>query len=84
MPQKRRSFFLVRRLRTLMISTARRPIIFKIPEEVKNLGPHDRLIRVYHFNRDPNQNQMITSLGSLVIKEGETLANVKICIQKKL
>ncbi|XP_042382881.1 ubiquitin C-terminal hydrolase 13-like isoform X1 [Zingiber officinale] len=55
-----------------------------IPEEVKNLGPHDRLIRVYHFNRDPNQNQMITSLGSLVIKEGETLANVKICIQKKL
>ncbi|KAG6537891.1 hypothetical protein ZIOFF_002994 [Zingiber officinale] len=30
----------------------------EIPEEEKNLGPHDRLIHVYHFTRDPNQNQM--------------------------
>lgn len=33
-------------------------LLFQIPEEEKNLGPHDRLIHVYHFTRDPNQNQM--------------------------
>ncbi|CAJ1965192.1 unnamed protein product [Sphenostylis stenocarpa] len=30
----------------------------EIPEEEKNLGPHDRLIHVYHFNKDTAQNQM--------------------------
>ncbi|XP_074578777.1 ubiquitin C-terminal hydrolase 13-like isoform X2 [Curcuma longa] len=60
----------------------------EIPEEEKNLGPHDRLIHVYHFTRDPNQNQMqVQNFGEpffLVIKEGEALADVKIRIQKKL
>jgi hypothetical protein len=31
----------------------------QIPEEEKNLGPHDRLIHVYHFMKDPNQNQVV-------------------------
>ncbi|XP_042453329.1 ubiquitin C-terminal hydrolase 13-like isoform X2 [Zingiber officinale] len=60
----------------------------EIPEEEKNLGPHDRLIHVYHFTRDPNQNQMqVQNFGEpffLVIKEGEALADVKLRIQKKL
>ncbi|URE06756.1 ubiquitin carboxyl-terminal hydrolase [Musa troglodytarum] len=60
----------------------------EIPEEEKNLGPHDRLIHVYHFTRDPNQNQMqVQNFGEpffLVIREGETLADVKTRIQKKL
>ncbi|GMY24152.1 ubiquitin carboxyl-terminal hydrolase 12-like, partial [Fagus crenata] len=30
----------------------------EIPEEEKNLGPHDRLIHVYHFTKDTAQNQM--------------------------
>ncbi|KAF7815408.1 ubiquitin carboxyl-terminal hydrolase 12-like isoform X1 [Senna tora] len=30
----------------------------EIPEEEKNLGPHDRLIHVYHFNKDTAQSQM--------------------------
>ncbi|RVW29481.1 Ubiquitin carboxyl-terminal hydrolase 13 [Vitis vinifera] len=45
----------------------------EIPEEEKNLGPHDRLIHVYHFMKDTTQNQV-----------GETLAEVKVRIQKKL
>ncbi|XP_072978196.1 ubiquitin C-terminal hydrolase 12 isoform X1 [Typha angustifolia] len=60
----------------------------EIPEEEKNLGPHDRLIHVYHFMKDPNQNQMqVQNFGEpffLVIREGETLAEVKVRIQKKL
>lgn len=60
----------------------------EIPEEEKNLGPQDRLIHVYHFMKDPNQNQMqIQNFGEpflLVIHEGETLAEVKVRIQKKL
>ncbi|KAG1333908.1 ubiquitin carboxyl-terminal hydrolase 12 [Cocos nucifera] len=60
----------------------------EIPEEEKNLGPHDRLIHVYHFMKDPNQNQMqVQNFGEpffLVIHEGETLAEVKARIQKKL
>ncbi|CAL9053063.1 unnamed protein product [Musa banksii] len=60
----------------------------EIPEEEKNLSPHDRLIHVYHFTRDPNQNQMqVQNFGEpffLVIREGETLADVKMHIQKKL
>jgi len=31
----------------------------QIPEEEKNLGPHDRLIHVYHFTKDTAQNQMV-------------------------
>ncbi|XP_038987970.1 ubiquitin carboxyl-terminal hydrolase 12-like isoform X4 [Phoenix dactylifera] len=59
----------------------------EVPEEEKNLGPHDRLIHVYHFMKDTSQNQMVQNFGEpffLVIHEGETLAEVKVRIQKKL
>ncbi|KAK4279205.1 hypothetical protein QN277_016942 [Acacia crassicarpa] len=60
----------------------------EIPEEEKNLGPHDRLIHVYHFTKDTAQNQMqIQNFGDpffLVIHEGETLADIKVRIQQKL
>ncbi|RDX86284.1 Ubiquitin carboxyl-terminal hydrolase 13, partial [Mucuna pruriens] len=59
----------------------------EIPEEEKNLGPHDRLIHVYHFLKDTTQNQQVQNFGHpffLVIHEGETLAEVKLQIQKKL
>ncbi|XP_057549722.1 ubiquitin C-terminal hydrolase 12-like [Amaranthus tricolor] len=60
----------------------------EIPEEEKNLGSHDRLIHVYHFTKETAQNQMsIQNFGEpffLVIHEGETLAEVKVRIQKKL
>ncbi|THG22138.1 hypothetical protein TEA_020854 [Camellia sinensis var. sinensis] len=59
-----------------------------IPEEEKNLGPHDRLIHVYHFMKDTAQNQVqVQNFGEpffLVIHESETLAEVKVRIQKKL
>ncbi|XP_024017495.1 ubiquitin carboxyl-terminal hydrolase 12 isoform X2 [Morus notabilis] len=61
----------------------------EIPEEEKNLGPRDRLIHVYHFMKDIAQNQVkqIQNFGEpflLVIREDETLAEVKVRIQKKL
>ncbi|XP_042416954.1 ubiquitin C-terminal hydrolase 13-like isoform X4 [Zingiber officinale] len=60
----------------------------EIPEEEKNLGSHGRLIHVYHFTRDHNQNQMqVQNFGDpffFVIREAETLADIKIRIQKKL
>ncbi|XP_055831418.1 ubiquitin C-terminal hydrolase 12-like isoform X2 [Solanum dulcamara] len=60
----------------------------EIPEEEKNLGPHDRLIHVYHFMKDTTQNQAhVQNFGEpffLVIHEGETLAEVKARIQRKL
>ncbi|XP_039146207.1 ubiquitin carboxyl-terminal hydrolase 12-like isoform X2 [Dioscorea cayenensis subsp. rotundata] len=59
----------------------------EIPEEEKNLDPRDRLIHVYHFMKDANQNQMIQNFGDpffLVLHEDETLAEVKGRIQKKL
>ncbi|KAF6169872.1 hypothetical protein GIB67_034264 [Kingdonia uniflora] len=59
----------------------------QIPEEEKDLGPHDRLIHVYHFNKDPSQNPIVQNFGEpffLIIHEGETLAEVKLRIQKKL
>ncbi|KAJ6720064.1 UBIQUITIN CARBOXYL-TERMINAL HYDROLASE [Salix viminalis] len=60
----------------------------EIPEEEKNLGPHDRLIHVYHFTKDTTQNQVqVQNFGEpffLVIHEGEALADVKMRIQKKL
>ncbi|KAH9659375.1 ubiquitin carboxyl-terminal hydrolase 13 [Citrus sinensis] len=57
----------------------------EIPEEEKNLGPHDRLIHVYHFTKETAQNQM--NFGEpffLVIHEGETLQEIKVRIQRKL
>ncbi|KAM0937163.1 putative ubiquitinyl hydrolase 1 [Dioscorea sansibarensis] len=59
----------------------------EVPEEEKNLDPRDRLIHVYHFMKDANQNQMIQNFGDpffLVLHEDETLAEVKVRIQKKL
>ncbi|KAK8504388.1 hypothetical protein V6N13_025065 [Hibiscus sabdariffa] len=60
----------------------------QIPEVEKNLGPNDRLIHVYHFSKETAQNQMqVQNFGEpffLVIHEGETLAEVKLRIQKKL
>ncbi|XP_030963669.1 ubiquitin carboxyl-terminal hydrolase 12-like isoform X1 [Quercus lobata] len=57
----------------------------EIPEEEKNLGPDDRLIHVYHFIKDTAQNPM--NFGEpffMVMHEGETLAVIKVRIQKKL
>ncbi|CAL1386879.1 unnamed protein product [Linum trigynum] len=59
----------------------------EIPEEEKQIGPHDRLIHVYHFMKDTAQNQQVQNFGEpffLVIREGETLAEVKVRIQQKL
>ncbi|XWS74671.1 hypothetical protein CRYUN_Cryun01aG0018000 [Craigia yunnanensis] len=60
----------------------------EIPEEEKNLSPHDRLIHVYHFMKDTAQNQVqVQNFGEpffLVIHEGEMLAEVKVRIQKRL
>ncbi|CAN1258516.1 Ubiquitin C-terminal hydrolase 12, partial [Linum perenne] len=60
----------------------------EVPEEEKQIGPQDRLIHVYHFMKDTTQNQVqIQNFGEpffLVIREGETLAEVKVRIQKKL
>ncbi|KAH7299953.1 hypothetical protein KP509_24G037500 [Ceratopteris richardii] len=59
----------------------------EIPDEEKDLGPQDRLIHVYHFMRDPTQNQMVQNFGEpflLVLKEDEKLASVRERIQKKL
>ncbi|XP_039139538.1 ubiquitin carboxyl-terminal hydrolase 13-like isoform X1 [Dioscorea cayenensis subsp. rotundata] len=60
----------------------------EIPEEEKNLGPQDRLIHVYHFTKDAGPNQaQVQNFGEpffLPIREGETLAEVKVRIQRKL
>ncbi|XP_020222198.1 ubiquitin carboxyl-terminal hydrolase 12 isoform X2 [Cajanus cajan] len=60
----------------------------EIPEEEKSLGPHDRLIHVYHFMKDTTQNHVqIHNFGDpflFAIHEGETLSDVKLRIQKKL
>ncbi|KAG6401642.1 hypothetical protein SASPL_138506 [Salvia splendens] len=60
----------------------------EIPEEEKNLGQNNRLIHVYHFTKETAQNQVqVQNFGEpffLVIHEGETLAEVKARIQKKL
>ncbi|XP_076955366.1 ubiquitin C-terminal hydrolase 13-like isoform X3 [Bidens hawaiensis] len=58
----------------------------EIPEEEKNLGPQDHIIHVYHFKKDM-LNMQLQHFGEpffLVIREGETLTEVKIRIQKKL
>lgn len=38
-------------------------LLLQIPEEEKNLGPHDRLIHVYHLMKDTTQNQVVSSYG---------------------
>ncbi|KAL6997869.1 CSN-associated deubiquitinating enzyme Ubp12 [Sarracenia purpurea var. burkii] len=60
----------------------------EVPEEEKDISPFDRLIHVFHFTKETGQNQMqVQNFGEpffLVIREGETLAEVKVRIQKKL
>ncbi|XP_044503709.1 ubiquitin C-terminal hydrolase 12 isoform X2 [Mangifera indica] len=60
----------------------------EIPDEEKNLGPQDRLIHVYHFTKESAQNQtQVQNFGEpffLVIHEAESLADVKVRIQRKL
>ncbi|CAH9125061.1 unnamed protein product [Cuscuta epithymum] len=60
----------------------------EVPEEEKNIGPHDRLVHVYHFKKETAQNQLqIQNFGEpflLAIHEGETLAEIKVRIKKKL
>lgn len=47
----------------------------QIPEEEKNLGPHDRLIHVYHFSKDLTQNQVVCILYESLIRD---LHNTKV------
>ncbi|KAI6673926.1 hypothetical protein NL676_001832 [Syzygium grande] len=60
----------------------------QIAEEEKDPGPHDHLIRVYHFTKETTKKQLqVQNFGEpflLVIHEDETLAEVKMRIQKKL
>ncbi|KAL5568695.1 hypothetical protein UlMin_025270, partial [Ulmus minor] len=60
----------------------------EIPEEEKDFSPPDLLIHVYHFMKDTTHNHVqIQNFGEpffLVIREHETLAEVKARIQKKL
>ncbi|XP_076955361.1 ubiquitin C-terminal hydrolase 13-like isoform X2 [Bidens hawaiensis] len=59
----------------------------EIPEEEKNLESQDRLIHVNHFTLGASWYPVLHNSGEpflFVIREGETLAEVKIRIQKKL
>ncbi|PWA50667.1 ubiquitin-specific protease 13 [Artemisia annua] len=60
----------------------------EIPEEQKDLGPQHSLIHVYHFTKDSSQNQVqIQNFGEpflFVIRDDETLAEIKLRIQNKL
>ncbi|KAL9318045.1 hypothetical protein ACSQ67_014562 [Phaseolus vulgaris] len=60
----------------------------EIPEEDRNLGPLDRLIHVYHFFEDTAHKYLqIHNFGDpflFVIHGGETLADVKLRLRKKL
>ncbi|KAH7415376.1 hypothetical protein KP509_14G040100 [Ceratopteris richardii] len=59
----------------------------EIPQEELQMGPNSRAIHVYHFARDPNQNQLLQNFGEpffIVVHEEETLATLKERIKKKL
>ncbi|CAN4114475.1 unnamed protein product [Withania somnifera] len=59
----------------------------EIPEDEKTLGPDDRLIHVYHFTDTTQNLAHVQNFGEpffLVIHEGETLAEIKVHIQRKL
>lgn len=59
----------------------------EIPEDEKNLGPSDRVIHVYHFMEARENRMQVQNFGEpflFAIHEGETLAQVKLRIQKKL
>ncbi|KAJ1697085.1 hypothetical protein LUZ63_005597 [Rhynchospora breviuscula] len=56
----------------------------EIPEEETNLGPPDRLIHVYHFMKDPNQNQWKFAVLSMnhpeYLKDSDIVSG---CFQKR-
>ncbi|CAI9095954.1 OLC1v1032001C1 [Oldenlandia corymbosa var. corymbosa] len=57
----------------------------EVLEEEKNLGPHDRLIQVYHFAK--GEVFFVRTFGDpfiLAVHEGETIGNVKLRLQKRL
>ncbi|XP_043700280.1 ubiquitin C-terminal hydrolase 12-like [Telopea speciosissima] len=59
----------------------------EIPEEEKHCGPQNCLIRVYHFTKDTSQNLVVQNFGDpflLIIHKAETLAKIKVHIQKKV
>jgi len=59
----------------------------EVPEEEKNLGPFDRLIHVYHFSKDTQNQTQVQNFGEpffMVIREDETLSSIKERLQKKL
>nr|GFA87338.1 ubiquitin-specific protease 13 [Tanacetum cinerariifolium] len=60
----------------------------EIPKEEKELGHQDHLIHGYHFTKDASQNQLQDqNFGKpfiLVIRDYETLAELKVRIQIKL
>ncbi|KAK1384608.1 hypothetical protein POM88_022343 [Heracleum sosnowskyi] len=62
--------------------------IYKILEEEKNPGPHDRLINAYDFTKETADKQMRIQTFEepflLITHKGEILADVKMRIQKKL
>ncbi|XP_066396753.1 ubiquitin C-terminal hydrolase 12-like isoform X2 [Miscanthus floridulus] len=59
----------------------------EVPEDEKNLGPFDRLIHVYHFTKDTQNQTQVQNFGEpffMVIREDEILSSIKERIQKKL
>ncbi|NP_001346281.1 Ubiquitin carboxyl-terminal hydrolase 12 [Zea mays] len=59
----------------------------EVPDEEKNLGPFDRLIHVYHFTKDTQNQTQVQNFGEpffMVIREDETLSSIKERIQRKL
>ncbi|KAE8711065.1 Ubiquitin carboxyl-terminal hydrolase 12 [Hibiscus syriacus] len=56
----------------------------EIPEEEKNLGPDERLIPVFHFSKERYQTTNFGEPFLMMIRGSETLAEVKVRIQRKL
>lgn len=54
-------------------------LYLQIPEEEKNLGPHDCLIHVYHFMNEENQNHVVISDLSLSCKLNSVYM-VEVCL----
>ncbi|PWA57053.1 hypothetical protein CTI12_AA412920 [Artemisia annua] len=60
----------------------------EIPEDQMNLGPQHRLIHIYHFTKELYEDQLQVDNFEepfiFVIRNDETLAEIKLRIQKKL
>ncbi|GAQ80905.1 putative ubiquitin carboxyl-terminal hydrolase [Klebsormidium nitens] len=59
----------------------------EVPTEEVDAGPNDRLLHVYHFRRDKLNKDQAILFGNpflLVVREGETMAEVKARIKAKL